>query len=70
MSSGAVAAAACESKSKEPGKGSKMLKSMFKGLAKFFKVLIIGDEETAKSIVFADMSEEENDEDVRIYGED
>ncbi len=47
-----------------------MLKSTFKGLTKFFKALIVGDEETANSIVFADMSEEENDEDVRIYGED
>ncbi len=47
-----------------------MLKSMFKGLTDFFKALIIGDGETAKSIVFADMSEEESGEDVTIYGED
>ncbi len=47
-----------------------MLKSMFKGLTKFFKALIIGDGETAKSIVFADMSEEENDEDMKIFGDD
>ncbi len=47
-----------------------MLKSMFKGLTKFFKAMIAGDEETANSIVFADMSKEENDEDVTIYGED
>ncbi len=47
-----------------------MLKSMFKGLMEFFKALIVGDGETANPIVFADMSEEENDEDVRVYGED
>ncbi len=47
-----------------------MLESTFRGLTEFFKAMIVGDGETANSIVFADMSEEENDEDVTIYGED
>ncbi len=47
-----------------------MLKSTFKCLTEFFKALIVGDNETANSIVFADMSEEESGEDVTIYGED
>lgn len=47
----------------------KMLKSMFKCLTEFFKAMITGDDETANSIDFADMSEEENDEDMKIFGD-
>lgn len=48
-----------------------MLESTFKGLTEFFRAMITGDEETANSIVFADISEDgETDEDMKIYGDD